>query len=460
VKKIIFFSLITILLLSIVLADYNPPMISTNVSTKGLIKLDKNFAKVFDLSNTKSGMELRNIVIPSIAEYKASSSTSYSRLDLTFDSYQYKFLVPYLKIDIYSNIKKSSNYYYGKKIYSDMIKVQRVNSNKYVFIVRFNTKELIINSKTYDITSPIVIKLYATKFVPERFNTISILYSLEIPKQTTSNTKVQFTSSPSGAVVYLGAKMLGVTPFYAYLKPGSYVVRFFKSGYPQQNVKFTASGQYTNVDASFIKKILSNKGSVKLSIDPPDATIMFNGKLSPQNVFTLPAGTYSVSISADGYESQVFTFKVVANKTTTYFVKLKQKMATLILNINPNDSKVYINGKYYAGNVFKLPPSIYNLLIKHDGYKDYSFAVNLAPDEVMKVPVVLQQLKGFITINSNILSKVYINGKYVGDTNITNFALDPGSYDIEIVNGSFDLKTKVQVEAGKTKTINVNVSID
>jgi hypothetical protein len=130
VKKIIFFSLITILLLSIVLADYNPPMISTNVSTKGLIKLDKNFAKVFDLSNTKSGMELRNIVIPSIAEYKASSSTSYSRLDLTFDSYQYKFLVPYLKIDIYSNIKKSSNYYYGKKIYSDMIKVQRVNSNK------------------------------------------------------------------------------------------------------------------------------------------------------------------------------------------------------------------------------------------------------------------------------------------------------------------------------------------
>jgi hypothetical protein len=460
VKKIIFFSLVTILLLSIALADYNPPMISTNVSTKDLVKLDKNFTKVFDLSNTKPGIELRNIIIPSMIEYKVASSTSYSRLDLTFDSYQYKFLVPYLKIDIYSNIKKSSNYYYGKKLYSDMIKVQRVNSKKYVFIIRFNTKELILNSKTYKVNSPIVIKLYSTKFVPTRFNTISILYNLEQPKQTTSNTKVQFTSSPSGAVVYLGAKMLGITPFYAYLKPGSYLVRFFKSGYPQQDIKFTASGQYINVAASFAKKVILNNGTVKLSIDPPDATIMFNGKLSSQNVFTLPAGTYTVSISAKDYESQAFTFKVEANKTTTYFVKLKKKMATLILDMNPNDAEVYINGKYYAGNVFKLQPNIYNVVVKHDGCQDFSFSINLQPNENMKLSVVLKELKGFITINSNIQSKVYLNGKYIGDTNIANFALDPGVYDIEIVNGSFDLKTKVQVEAGKTKTVNVDVGIN
>ncbi len=462
-KKLLLFSLVFLFVFILAFADYNPPMISTTVPPKGLVKLDKTFTNTFDLSKTRSNIELRNIPIPSLIRYdgKDIGNSSYYRIDLTFDAYQYKFLLPYLKIDIYSTIKKSSNYYYGKKIYSGLVKVQRVNSNKYVEIIRFNSKKLIINSKTYESTLPIVFKFSLTKYVPSRFTVFSILYKLETKSVKQSKVKVNFSSNPSGAVVYLGAKMMGITPFYAYFQPGSYLVRFFKSGYPQQNVKFLASGSSVNVSANFVpKQVVKKNGTVVLSINPPDATIMFNGKLSPQNVFTLPVGTYSVGISADGYESQTFTFTVEANKKKTYYITLKQKMATLIVNANPNDSKIYIDGKFYYGNVFKLKIGIHSILVKHDSYQDRSFNVNLAPNETMKCDVALEPLKGYLAVNSNIQSKVYVNGKYVGDTNLVNYSLVPGDYTVEIINSSFDFKTKVTIQGGKTKTINLNVGIN
>ncbi len=455
------FALFFVVLLLIVLsfADYNPPMFSTS-STKGLTKIGKTFTTL-DLSQNITSEKLN---VPALVFYKGNSEfkgATYYRVDFVFDSYQYKYLIPYLKLDIYSNIKKVSSYYYGKKTYSDFLKVQRVNSNKYVVIIRFNSEKIIINNKSYKATLPIVFRFYTTKAVAGRFTSFNSLYKIE-RSQKVSNVKVNFSSSPSGAIVYLGAKMLGIAPFYTYLKPGSYLVRFFKKGFPEKDIKFIAEGESVNVVASFTPSnpSLISKGTVILSINPPDANIMFNGKLSPQNVFNLPVGTYTVSISADGYQNTYFTFKVEAGKTKTYKVNLQPIYSTLILNIKPANAKVYVDNEYIPGNVFKLKPGIHGIVVKSNGYKDNSFAVNLNPGENMSINVTLKPLMGYLTVKANTVSDVYIDGEYVGKTSLLNYELSPGLHDVEIKNSNFDFITTIVIEGGKLKTIDLNVSIN
>ncbi len=458
-KKKLLFVLAMLLIISVAVADYNPPLFSTPNSTKGLTKLSKSFTNDFELNEISS----KKIFFPTYILYNGKRDVrgdSYYRIDFVFDGYQYKYLVPYLKLDVYTMIKKVSGYYYGKKIYSSNLKVERVNSNKYVAIIRLNFEKLLINHKSYKSTLPVVFKFYLTRSVASRFTTIISYYKLEVPKRTTT-VKVNFTSSPSGAVVYLGSKLLGITPFSMYLKQGSYLVRFFKKGYPQQNIKFTVFNNTTNVSAQFEKKpVLKLTGIAILNVNPPDATIMFNGKLSPQNKFVLPAGSYTVAISAKGYKHRTFTFTVEPNKTKTYYVSLERLSARLILNVNPSDSSIYVDNKLVNGNVFDLPFGIHDISIKHDGYASSSFAVNLIAGKTTTMNISLQPLQGYLYVTSNVKAKVYVDGKYIGDTNINNYALSLGEHSVEIISQSFNFKTQVEIQAGKATHINLSVNIN
>jgi len=138
---------------------------------------------------------------------------------------------------------------------------------------------------------------------------------------------VEFTSSPSGADVYVDGRYVGTTPTgQIQFDAGSYTARFDLPGYDSMSVTFRArSGENRSVSV----QLVAQSGTVVVQGNIGGALVFIDGR----QVGTLPSGsgrlqindvspgTHELVVIAPGYATYVTSFNVGAGRTVTLNVR-------------------------------------------------------------------------------------------------------------------------------------------
>jgi hypothetical protein len=136
-----------------------------------------------------------------------------------------------------------------------------------------------------------------------------------------------FTSSPSGADVYVDGQFVGTTPTGRLSFPeGQYTARFELAGHQPTTRTFSIQrDRHQSVNAT----LAAIAGRLDLTANVGDARVFINGREAgriPSGtgrlvIGDLPEGTHELVIIAPGYETHVSLFRIRTGQTTTLQVR-------------------------------------------------------------------------------------------------------------------------------------------
>ncbi len=157
--------------------------------------------------------------------------------------------------------------------------------------------------------------------------------------------KLNITSTPSGADVYLGDVCRGKTPIEITTVPkGKARITLKLPGYADyKRVIDVMPGGIQSIDIP----LTGMPGKAELSTTVPQARIKINGKDQGNGAIQieLPAGEYDVEIEAPGYTKIAEKITIEHDKTFSKMYTLESQMGSLAITTLPGGASVYLDGK-------------------------------------------------------------------------------------------------------------------
>ncbi|MBB6480362.1 PEGA domain-containing protein [Spirochaeta isovalerica] len=248
------------------------------------------------------------------------------------------------------------------------------------------------------------------------------------------------------------------------------IIRFFTicmlaglvAGLPAQTTRRGTTFQLSvtaNVRANVLVQSRDNR-----SFSPIKGTTNLN--------VALPAGTYTIEISAPGYPAQSRVVVMDRNRAENFTFQTQRRSAGAQLNItsNVNGARVDISGpRSISGTApfrMELPQGSYTVSVSAPGYSSQTQTVNLQRNEnlhfnlqqpLATIQVIIPNESLNRTIN-NAMSQIsiYDNGILM---NSTVFTIQPGQHTIQVRSGGFATQSTIIAEAGRTYTIRPILSL-
>ncbi len=287
---------------------------------------------------------------------------------------------------------------------------------------------------------------------PAAGETVSV-YAQLVP--TAQGGNIYVTSSPSGASAVLdGGQDQTTTPgtFHG-VGTGYHNVRVSLSGYqPYSTDVQVYLGGTANVYATLIPR--QQIGSLSVGSTPLGAGLYVDGIYqgeTAQIVGGLAPGLHTVNLKLAGYQSWSNTYTVNAGQTTYVNIMLipvsKPTTGDLLASSTPPGAAVYLDGNYQgitpqSGgplDVTGIAPGQHTVLLKKEGYQDYTATVQITPGQAAQVsPTLQQESQQQQTTSASIDSvpsgaDVYVNGQYLGITPMASQTAPTGTYNVTIM---------------------------
>ena len=230
----------------------------------------------------------------------------------------------------------------------------------------------------------------------------------------------------------------------------------------------SASGGRSRRGSTFQLTITANvPASVSITNPMEKAFTALNGNTT--FVQALVPGKYTVKVSAPGYIAQTKTIDLTANQTVNF--QLQPALVRLKVTSNVHGASVQVSGAGTAsGNIpfqKNLTLGNYTVSISANGYESQSRAVNLqsAQNIHFNLKTAMGTLQVVISPDSLNKRDIYAREKIlIIDNGIEmegmNFQLRPGQHTIQIISGGLWTQTTINVEAGKTYTIQPTLSLE
>lgn len=153
---------------------------------------------------------------------------------------------------------------------------------------------------------------------------------------------------------------------------------------------------------------------VKVDSNPQGALVKVKGLRNPIGYtpvisqFTL-GEKYILTFTKEGYKEKTIVYQCDGSPI---FVNLEPEIVfyRLTINSNINGADVFINNNRVGKTPYTgaYPAGVYNIGIKHPGFKDYNITINLTAEQT-----IYANLEPFFGININLPrgSQLYINGE-------------------------------------------------
>lgn len=139
---------------------------------------------------------------------------------------------------------------------------------------------------------------------------------------------------------------------------------------------------------------------------------------------------------------------------------------SLTINVVPSHATIIVDNAQIRGNSVSFPAGTHTILVKADGYYDYSATVQVNQDMVL--PINLQPLMASLSIKlpyspagrhkrgSNRI-QIYIDGNLQAGQ---SFQVSPGRHTIRIVTDNFQSESSFDAVAGQNYTVEPYLGID
>ncbi len=253
--------------------------------------------------------------------------------------------------------------------------------------------EIIIDGKKYGTTPlpsiPLDAGTYTLQASADRYQAYSTQIVIEgkdqeqkqIVKLLPDWKEVVIDSNPTGAEIWLNGENKGVTPATFELSSGHYSLELLHDDFLPYVKDFSVDANQA-FDLP-IAELFTNPSHLVITSTPSKATVIVAGEEQGITPFTLrlnPNVEHSISLSKPGFKTNQQSVILKPGEQKNISANLEAILGTVVLNVEPLDAEVFINGKYMgSGNLkLSLPSASQRLEVRKSGYQVY--AKMIAPE--------------------------------------------------------------------------------
>lgn len=195
--------------------------------------------------------------------------------------------------------------------------------------------------------------------------------------------EVVIDSQPSGAEIWLNGENKGLTPQTLELDSGQYSLDLRHENYmPYIKDFFVDAGQPFSLP---VAELFTSPSHLVITSTPTKATVSIAGEEQGVTPFTLrlnPNTQHNITLSKPGFRSNQKTVTLKPGEQQNISATLEAILGTLVLNVEPSDAEVFINGKFVGNGDVKLslPSASQRLEIRKSGYEVYEKMLSPNPD--------------------------------------------------------------------------------
>jgi len=289
--------------------------------------------------------------------------------------------------------------------------------------------------------------------------------------------RLQVTSSPSGADVYLSNRNAGKTPLSMdQVRIGEYVIRVEKPGYQVWSSTIRINPNRTTAMHANLERIQQH-GTVSIRCNEGNAKIYLDGQykgLTERNRNVLleqvSEGSHDIRITLSGYRDWFRRIEVRPNQRVQITVDIEKIIQTGNLEITSDteNALIYLDGNYQrrtssnrSVTISNIQEGSYELRIVKDGYQDYITTVRIYPDQTYRINARMQPVnkKGAIAVYCNESNaRIFLNGIYKTTTSANQVKildeLEEGMYEITVIKEGYRVwLEESRVYSGETTSI-------
>lgn len=234
---------------------------------------------------------------------------------------------------------------------------------------------------------------------------------------------VVIDSKPVGADIFLNGESRGLTPQTLELDSGHYSLDLRHQDYmPYVKDFFVDASQPFELP---VAELFTSPSHLVVTSMPAKATVSIAGEEQGVTPFTMrlnPNTEHSITLTKPGFRSNQQTITLKPGEQKNVSATLEAILGTVILNVEPNDAEVFINGKFVGNNGVKLslPSASQRLEIRKSGYEVYAKMILPRPDAPQVFDINLSRITSTANVSKpNILRtsegqelKLIFGGKY------------------------------------------------
>lgn len=293
---------------------------------------------------------------------------------------------------------------------------EQANNSKFVEVI--SGKGFSLGESVYKFSNSIAIKVGARKYQSKELTLTSddndvieleliptpgTIVASVIPEDEDTNWRLD------GQLVHVG-KMLEVE-----LLPGIYELKVNNKFAEPISQQIEVKSEEVNEQ---IFQLTAIEGLIKLSSIPFGADVEINGQVIGATPINVPVsgGYFDVSIVKDGFEETTETIEVTTDKREiSRNYKLEPQKGGLLVNVEPNDGLLLINGLAVRELGHYLDSNKeHHIVYERDGFFPFSQKLILKPGEEKSLNIQLTPEYGKVSINAVPAADIYINGNKVG----------------------------------------------
>lgn len=207
---------------------------------------------------------------------------------------------------------------------------------------------------------------------------------------------VRIESEPPGATIFAGDEEVGVTPATIELLEGSHEVSLSKEGFSAWDGTVVAA---PNV-AQQLPLITLDPADARLIVNsiPRGANVTVNGRYRGQSPITLslaPNVDYDIGLSKAGYGVTRRSFRLESNASESVTVDLSARLGTVTVNVTPEDSTVYVDGRARGKGktTVRLSSAPHEIEVRRQGHVTWRRTVTPRPGYPQTLTATLRSLE-------------------------------------------------------------------
>lgn len=266
------------------------------------------------------------------------------------------------------------------------------------------------------------------------------------------------------------------------LRPGNQIITFKAQGYISvieriTDLRAARDVVYYTVEPEILAPV-SGKGSLTLNSIPSGATIRIEGfpAFSATTPFTFEnyaAQTYSLILEKPNYQAKTIPIQITADEVNTEIIELIPDFGLVSFDIRNTQGQVINNSEVEFLNRIPiseesdpiytaLRPGRITAIVKSPGFREQNVTITLnASDTIDEQVILLSQnevaaLPGTLQITSDPLSRIYVNGVFVGNETAI-IERSPGSVFVRVEHPLGDSEKTIFV--GPEQTVTEYISI-
>ncbi len=277
-----------------------------------------------------------------------------------------------------------------------------------------NGVQILINDKEHGVTPIEKLELaagtYSLQAYAKRYQPYSTQLVIEGKEQSQNINiellpnwaEVSINSKPADAEVWLNGINKGVTPLTLDLLAGNYNVELRHTDYLPYTKEFLV---IANEPLTLpLVELFRNPSHLVITSMPSKAIVSIAGieqGITPLTVQLNPNIEHVLTLTKPGYRATQQTVTLKPGEQQTLSAKLEAILGTVMLNVDPQDSEVFINGKFVGSGTLKLslPSNTQRLEIRKSGFEVYEKMITPIADSPQVINVILNRITSATNID-------------------------------------------------------------